>query len=152
MDEPDQPSPTSQTSDLRHQLEALPSLNDTKAAVQTAMDQITSAASAAIPTASWQTDTNAQEDWCEEPYGQLGRRSFLPNRIAAKVTVSEQNWADIEKVAKDSAAKVGATDVQVMHDAPGNHDVWFTGPMGVSIKVSYQGNLVVAGYTGCRRP
>jgi hypothetical protein len=152
MDEAAQPSPTSQTDDLRHELAVLPSLSDTKAAVQAAMDQITAAASAAIPSAGWQTDTNAQEDWCEEPYGQLGRRYFLPNRIASRVTVSEQNWADIEKAAKDAAAKLGAKDVQVMHDAPGNHDVWFTGPAGVSIKVSYQGNLVVAGYTGCRLP
>ncbi len=144
MEKPDQPTPTSTTADLLGELRALPSLADTKAQVQAAMDQITSAASAAIPTAAWQTDDNASEDWCDPPFGTSGRRYFLPNRIAPRVAVSEQNWADILKVAKDSAAKIGATDVQVIHDQPGNHDVWFTGPTGVFIKVSYQGNLVVA--------
>jgi Lipoprotein confined to pathogenic Mycobacterium len=81
-----------------------------------------------------------------------GRRYFLPNRIAPQAAVSEQNWADILKVAKDAAAGVGATSVQVIHDEPGNHDVWISGPAGIFIKVSYQGNLVVAGYTGCRLP
>ena len=148
---PDQPTPTDQTANLLGELSALPSLEDTKTRVQAAMDEITTAASAAIPTAAWQTADNAQEDWCEPPYGTLGRRYFLPNRIAPEVAVSERNWADILNVAKGSAAKIGATNVQVVHDQPGNHDVWFSGPTGIFIKVSYQGNLVVAGYTGCRR-
>ena len=152
MENHDQPTPTSQTANLLDELRALPSLEDTKAQVQAAMDEITRAASAAIPAATWQTADNAQSDWCEPPFSTLGRRYFLPNRIAANIAVSEQNWADIVKVAKDSAAKVGATNVQVLHDQPGNHDVWFTGPTGISIKVSYQGNMVVAGYTGCRLP
>jgi hypothetical protein len=130
----------------------LPSLEDTKAQVQAAMDEITRAASAAIPTAAWQTGDNAGEDWCEPPYGTLGKRYFLPNRIAPRVEVSEQNWADVLKVAKDAAAEISATNVQVIHDEPRNHDVWFTSSTGAFIKVSYQGNMVVAGYTGCRLP
>ena len=152
MENSDQPTPTSQPTDAIDELRALPSLEDTKAQVQAAMDQIIAAAGAAIPTATWQTADNEQEDWCEPPYGTSGRRYFLPNRIAPKAAVSEQNWADILKVAKDAAAGVGATSVQVIHDEPGNHDVWFSGPAGIFIKVSYQGNLVVAGYTGCRLP
>ncbi|OBB34779.1 LppA family lipoprotein [Mycobacterium sp. 852002-51961_SCH5331710] len=54
--------------------------------------------------------------------------------------------------AKESAQKIGATDMQVMQDQPGNHDVWFSGPGGIFIKIGYRGNLVVSGYTGCRLP
>ena len=59
---------------------------------------------------------------------------------------------DLLDVAKDGAAKLGATDVQVMQDQPGKHDVWFSGPAGVFIKFSYKGNMVVSGYTRCRLP
>jgi hypothetical protein len=39
-----------------------------------------------------------------------------------------------------------------MRDSPGSHDIGFYGPAGLFVKVSYRGNLVVAGYTGCRLP
>lgn len=90
---------------------------------------------------------------CEAPYEQTdGKRYFLPNRVAENVGISEQQWADLLQVAKDAAAKLGATDVQVTQDQPRNHDVWFTGPAGVFIKFSSKGNMVVSGYTGCRLP
>jgi hypothetical protein len=41
MENPDQPTPTSQTADLLGELSALPSLEDTKTRVQAAMDEIT---------------------------------------------------------------------------------------------------------------
>nr|WP_318546639.1 LppA family lipoprotein [Mycobacterium lepraemurium] len=39
-----------------------------------------------------------------------------------------------------------------MDNQPRNHDVGFYGPTGVFIKISYSGNLVISGYTGCRLP
>jgi hypothetical protein len=151
--QPNPHTPPDQSAKALEELRALPSLEDTQAQVQAAMDEITTAASAAMPGALWVTDTNADTNTCEPPYDETdGKSYFLPNRIAENVTVSEQNWADILLVAKDSAAKIGATDVQVMKDQPGNHDVWFSGKTGIFIKVSYQGNLVVAGHTGCRLP
>ncbi|BCP12373.1 hypothetical protein MINTM020_44710 [Mycobacterium paraintracellulare] len=90
---------------------------------------------------------------CQKPYEQTdGRAYFLPDEVAANVPVSEQQWAAIQEAAKEAAAKIDATDIQVMHDNPGNHDVGFYGPTGIFIKVGYRGNLVVSGYTGCRLP
>jgi Lipoprotein confined to pathogenic Mycobacterium len=153
VEKPYEPTPSTDATKALQELKSLPSLEDAKNQVQGAIDEITTAASAAIPTAKWETADNADTGNCEQPYEQTdGKRAFLPNRIAPNVVVSEQNWASIVRVATDSAAKVGATDVQVMHDQPGNHDVWFSGPAGMFIKVSYQGNMVVAGYTGCRLP
>jgi hypothetical protein len=101
----------------------------------------------------WTTASNEDTGNCEAPYEQTdGKRYFLPNRVADNVAVSEQQWTDLLQVAKDAAAKLGATDVQVMQDQPGRHDVWLSGPAGVFIKFSYKGNMVVSGYTGCRLP
>jgi Lipoprotein confined to pathogenic Mycobacterium len=135
------------------ELNALPSLEKTKVDVQAAIDEITSAATEVIPGIVWAGATNAGEGNCEAPYEQTdGRRYFLPNQVAERVSLSERQWSELLQVAKDAAASLDATDEQVMQDQPGHHDVWFTGPAGLFIKFSYKGNLVVSGYTGCRLP
>lgn len=153
MKQPYEPTPPSEAAKALQELKALPSLEDTTAQVQAAIDEITAVASTLIPSMRWETPHEGSSDNCQRPYEQTdGQSYFLPNRVAENVVLSEENWAAIAKVAKDSAAKIGATDVQVMKDHPGDHDVWFTGPTGISIKVGYAGNLGVAGYTGCRLP
>jgi hypothetical protein len=134
-------------------LKSLPSLEDTQAQVQTVMTQITEAAKELFPHITWQTPHEGDHDNCERPYDQTdGQRYFLPDEVAANVDVSESNWAKIQLAAKDASAKLAATEVQVMKAGPRDHDVGFYGPTGLFIKVSYGGNLVVAGYTGCRLP
>lgn len=153
MDQPNEPTPPSATAQALQQLQALPSLEDTKAQVLAAMDEITTAAGALIPSIKWETLDAGTTGNCERPYDRSdGQRIFLPDRVAPKVAVSEKNWATIAHLAKNSAAKIGATDIQVLQDQPANHDVWYSGPTGIFIKISYQGNLVVSGYTGCRLP
>lgn len=149
--EPDPPTPSTRATQALEQLNSLPSLEETKTQVQAAIDEITAAATKVIPGIVWMAATNAGEGNCEAPFEQTdGRRYFLPNQVAERVSVSEDQWDELLPVAKNAGATVGATDVQVMQDEPGRHDVWFTGPAGVFIKFSYKGNLVVSGYTGCR--
>lgn len=153
VDRPYEPTPPSEATQALRQLKALPSLEDTTAQVQAAMDEITSAASRLIPEMKWETLHEGTTGNCERPYEQTdGQRYFLPDRVAENVAVSEQAWTAIVQAAKESAAKIGATDVQVMRNQPGDHDVWFSGPTGIFIKIGYAGNLGVAGYTGCRLP
>ncbi|MHA7652254.1 LppA family lipoprotein [Mycobacterium sp. ML4] len=153
VERPYEPTPPSEAAQALQQLKALPSLEDTTAQVQAAMAEITAAASTLIPSIKWETMPGDTTDNCERPYEQSdGQRYFLPLRVAENIAVSEQNWAAIVEAAKASAAKLDATDVAVMKDQPANHDVWFTGPTGIFIKIGYAGNLGVAGYTGCRLP
>ena len=153
VERPYEPTPPSEAAKALQQLKALPSLEDTTAQVQAAMDEITATASTLIPSIKWETLDEGSSDNCQRPYEQTdGQSYFLPHRVAENVAVSEQNWAAIVEAAKDSAAKIGATDVAVMKDQPANHDVWFSGPTGIFIKIGYRGNLTVAGYTGCRLP
>jgi hypothetical protein len=153
VSQPYEPTPPTDAAKALGVLKSLPSLEDTQAQVQAAITQITAAASQLIPAITWETPQEGSGDNCERPYEQTdGKRYFLPNEVAANVDVSESNWAKIQQAAKDAAAKLDAIEVQVMKDQPGNHDVGFYGPTGLFIKVSYRGNLVVAGYTGCRLP
>lgn len=152
MDEKETP-PTTSTGNPVDELKSLPSFNATKAQVQAAMTEITSQAQKLIPSITWQTFHEGSAGNCAEPYAHTaGQDYFFPDQVAVRADVSDESWAKIVAVAKDSAAKIGATTVQVMHDEPGNHDVWFSGATGMYIKVGYQGNLVVSGYTGCRLP
>jgi hypothetical protein len=151
VDKPYEPTPSTEASAALDELRSLPSLAETKAQVQSAMEEIRAAVGTLIPSAQWKTVDEGATGNCEHPYEQSGgKREFLPNLIASNVAVSEQDWMKIADEAERIAAGLDATDVQVMRDKPGNHDVWFTGPTGLFIKVSYGGNLVVAGYTGCR--
>ncbi len=153
VSQPDAPTPSADATKALDELKSLPSLEDTTTQVKAAIDEITTAASKAVPGIVWTAATNEDTGNCEAPYEQTdGKRYFLPNQVATDVAVSEQQWNDLLKVAKDAAAKLDATEVQVMQDQPGKHDVWFTGPAGVFIKFSYKGNMVVSGYTGCRLP
>jgi hypothetical protein len=56
---------------------------------------------------------------CQRPYEQTdGKGYLLPHEVAANVDVSEPNWAKIQEAAKGAAAKLEATEVQVMKDKP----------------------------------
>ncbi|KAA8946836.1 LppA family lipoprotein, partial [Mycobacterium sp.] len=105
-------------------------------------------------TISWETlNEGSGSSTCARPYEQSdGREYFFPHTVAVRVPMSEQDWAKIQEAAKRAAAKLEATEVQVMQNGPANHDVGFYGPAGLFIKVSYGGNLVVTSSTGCRLP
>ena len=123
---PYEPTPPSLAAKALDELHARPSLEDTTIQVQTAMDEITAAASKVIPSATWETLDEGSRGNCQRPYEQTdGKRYFLPDMIADRVPVSEADWATIVQAAKESAAKLGATDIQVMQDQPGNHDMRF---------------------------
>lgn len=153
VSQPYAPTPPNDAAKALQVLKSLPSFEDTQTQVQAAMNEITAAASKVIPSITWETPHEGSGDNCERPYEQTdGKRYFLPDSVAANVAVSEQQWAVIQEAAKQAAAKIGATEMQVMQNNPGNHDVGFYGPTGIFIKVGYRGNLVVSGYTGCRLP
>jgi len=153
VNQPYQPSPSTDAAQASEELRKLPSLEEATTKLDGALDSITAAASQRIPSIIWINGTNEDSGSCPAPYDKSdGMSAYLPNRIAENVSVSEQDWHDLVAVAKDAAATIGATAVQAMKDEPRNHDVWFTGPAGAFVKFSYKGNLVVSGYTGCRLP
>ncbi|MDI3314401.1 MAG: LppA family lipoprotein [Mycobacterium sp.] len=153
MTGPDQPTSPSVAAKALEVLKSLPSLEDTQTQVQAAMNEIKTAASTLIPGITWETPHEGSGSTCARPYEQSdGREYFPPDAVAVRVPMSEQDWAKIQEAAKRAAAKLDATEVQVFQDKPGDHDVRFYGPTGISIGVGYRGNLVVSGFTGCRLP
>lgn len=147
------PTPPTEAAKALEELRALPSLEDTRAQLQSVINDITSAATQLNPSITWKAADNADIGNCSPPYDTSdGKSAYLPNAIAASISITENDWDAILTSAKTIAARLGATEVQVFHDDPGKHDVGIYGPGGIFIKMGYSGNLVVSGYTGCRLP
>lgn len=154
VNQPYGPTPPTEAAQALEELRSLPSFEDTRAQVQAAMKEITAAAGELISGVVWENPHEGSGEGCQRrPYEQANARGYLlPDEVAVRVAVSERDWAGIQEAARIAAAKLDATELQVMQDQPGNHDVGFYGPAGLYIKVGYRGNLVVSGYTGCRLP
>ena len=155
MTGPSDPTPPSNTVKAAQVLQSLPSLEDTQNQVQAAVADIKTAVDRLIPAITWWTATEGSglRSDCMTPYEQsMGERFNLPDEVARNVEVSEEQWAKIQEAARAAAAPLEATEIQVMQDRPGFHDIGFYGPAGLFIKVAYHGNLVISGYTGCRLP
>lgn len=151
--QPYEPTPPAAAAEALEVVKALPSFEDTKAQVQAAMNEITTAAARLVPGIHWETFDEGSGSGCLRPYEQTGGQGYLlPDQVAVRAPLSEPQWEQLQATAKAVAAKLEATEVQVMQDQPGNHDVGFYGPTGLFIKIGYRGNLVVSGFTGCRLP
>ncbi len=147
------PTPPTEAAKAHEVLKALPSLEDTRTQLQAVLNEITTAATQLNPSITWKTADNADSGNCPAPYETTdGKSAYLPNAIAANISITENDWDTILTSAKKSAARLGATEVQVFQDSPGKHDVGLYGPAGIFVKIGYSGNLVVSGYTGCRLP
>ncbi len=135
------------------QLQGLPSLEDTTAAVRAAVDRIAAEAARVVPGLRWEDLHGESTDRCEHPYDQTaGQRTYLPDRVARNVAVSAQQWAQIEAAARRAAETAGAPTVQLLPHPPGSREINFVGQAGMSISVGYQGNLAISAYIGCRLP
>ena len=153
MDKPTPATPTTESASTATDLHTLPPFEATTAALESALDTISAAVTEQRPDISWVDANNEDTGSCPAPFDATdGLSSYLPNRYAQNVTLTEAQWHDFLAIAQRAANDLGATDVQTMKDEPGDHDVWFTGPAGLFLKFSYSGNLVIATYTGCRLP
>ncbi len=152
---PYEPTPPDESAKALEELKTLPSLEDTKIQLHNTIESIKASVEVLIPKINWRELDKEEKAGCAnlKPYDQSdGQSVYLPDTVAAGVSVSEGNWALILQAAKEAAAKLGIADVQVFQDSPSKHDVALYGPGGIFIKVRYAGNLVVSGYTGCRLP
>ncbi|WP_255772355.1 LppA family lipoprotein [Mycobacteroides abscessus] len=135
------------------ELTGLPSLEDTRKQLEEAIAAIKSAVGSVVPAVTWQEFDKGAKANCSKPYDQSdGQSLYLPDAVAVRTGLSEENWSKIQEATREAASKLGATDLQTMQDKPGKHDIGFYGPAGIFIKLAYSGNLVISGYTGCRLP
>lgn len=147
------PATSDTTAMALEQLRGLPSLEDTTAAVRTAVDQIAAEAVRIVPGLRWDDPAVDSTGDCGKPYdGTGGRHTELAGRVAPDAAVSPQQWSAIEQAARLAAAAAGAPTAMMVPPAPGGRGATFVGQAGLSVAVGYQGGLTISGQTGCRLP
>lgn len=153
MSNPYEPTPPDESAKALQELKTFPSLEDTKAQLQKAIESIKASAEERIPNIVWTEHDKGAKAGCFKPYDQSdGQSLYLPNAVADNIVISEDDWTAMLTAARNAASQLGALNSQVMQDQPGNHDVRFYGAAGIALGIGFQKSLVITGYTGCRLP
>ncbi|WP_405161514.1 LppA family lipoprotein [Nocardia sp. NBC_01499] len=147
-----EPTPPDDTTKAAETLKTLPSLEDTEARLKQAVEQIGTAATAINPALRWAWNRDRATLGCDKPYDQTnGQRAILQHYVS-DTAISEQDWPRIEEATRTAAATFEATQVQILQNKPGHHDVRFSSDDGTTFGISTQQAAVITARTGCRLP
>ncbi|MEV0292467.1 LppA family lipoprotein [Nocardia sp. NPDC050710] len=153
MADDDSNTPTSEqeTAEAVRQLLNRPSLEDTEERVRSVVEQIAAVGSELVPGMRWQWIDDRRGSDCGRPFDRTrGIEMNLPNYWTRDVPIPDSIWPQFLARVHLIAADVGATAVEVMQDRPAAHDIWFSSPDGITIKVTTKRATVISASTGCR--
>ncbi|MGO4205251.1 LppA family lipoprotein [Rhodococcus sp. TAF43] len=129
-----------------------PSLEDTEKQIAAALQAIMDAAKAIAPTLQWEPQDQRSQSSCGGAFGKTdGLEIDLPDYVSS-VPISDADWPRILQAARDIAAPLGITQLNVRVDKPGQHDVVLTSDDGSRIDLGTYVAALVSGNTGCRLP
>jgi hypothetical protein len=150
--DPYQPTDPGEAAKAAKSLDDLPSLEDTEAELTSVIEQLGHDASTIVPTLSWYWHREPSHGGCLPPYEQSeGELTRMPSYLS-DTPIPDESWDHVLAIARDAAAKLGTTGMEVFQDAPGNHDVRFYNKTGTALRVMSQKAAVLTGDTGCRLP
>lgn len=152
MKDPYMPTDSGDAAKAAATLNTLPSLEDTQTQLKTTIEQIAAAATAIVPTLAWHWLDEPSHGGCSPPYEQSDGELVLMPKYVSDTPIPEDSWKPVFEIARDAAAKLGATTLEVFRDAPGNHDVEFFNETGTSLRLGSQKAALISGSTGCRLP
>ncbi|MGV0586798.1 LppA family lipoprotein [Mycobacteroides chelonae] len=152
MNNPDAPTPTTEATKALEELKSLPTLEDTNEKLTTSIQQLGAKISALVPSVTWHWQDEPQRIGCSKPYEQSDGKVILMPFYVSDVPIPESRWNEVLAAAKETAAAIDTPKLDVIHDAPNNHDVRFSNETGTAIALTSQVNTVISGYTGCRLP
>jgi hypothetical protein len=152
VDKPYQPTDPTTASQAATVLTSLPSLEDTKTQMETAIVQLGHQITAIAPTVSWDWRREDSRGSCNPPFDQSDGERIELRGYVSDTPIPEQNWKQAYDLAQQAATSVGATNLTVFKDAPNDHDVQFTSDTGTTLRFGSQAAALISGSTGCRLP
>lgn len=152
VDKPYQPTDPTTASQAATVLTSLPSLEDTKTQMETAIVQLGHQITAIAPTVSWDWRREDSRGSCNPPFDQSDGERIELRGYVSDTPIPEQNWKQAYDLAQQAASSVGATNLTVFKDAPNDHDVQFTSDTGTTLRFGSQAAALISGSTGCRLP
>lgn len=103
-----------------------------------------------VPNLTWFRNREERRISCEAVSGDPSSASALTLRnIVFDGPIPDDVWPEAQSRVQDIAARVGATEVQVRADAPGNHDVLILGADKVQFGLGTLEAGVISARTGC---
>lgn len=152
VNNPDSPTPTTEAAKALEELKSLPTLEDTNEKLASSIQELGAKISAIVPSVTWHWQDEPQQIGCGKPFEQSDGKVILMPFYVSDVSIPESHWNEVLAAAKETAASIDAPKLDVIHDAPNNHDVRFSNETGTAIGLTSQANTVISGYTGCRLP
>jgi hypothetical protein len=152
--DPYRPTDPGEAAKAAKSLEDLPSLEDTQTKLTSVIEQIGHDAAGIAPALTWQWDhePGPSSVGCNPPYEQSEGEEILMANYVSDVPIPDENWDQVLAIARDAAAKLGTTGMEVFQDAPGRHDVRFYNKTGTALRIGSQKAALISGSTGCRLP
>jgi predicted LppA-like lipoprotein len=114
------------------------------AAVTDTANQIT----ALVPGLTWHVEENSWRGCGGEFLHTKGVNAYVFAVFSGPTP--DPVWRRALQIVKDTAGRVGATDVQPFVDRPGNHDLVITGPDGVEVEFGTAKATVLSMSSDCR--
>jgi Lipoprotein confined to pathogenic Mycobacterium len=152
VNDPHQPTDPTQAGRAATELASLPTLEDTKTQVTSAIEQVGQQISAIAPTVKFTWRLDESRGGCRSPYEQSQGQEILLAKYVSDVPIPEQNWKQAHDIAAKAANALGAAGVTVFKDAPDDHDVQFASDTGTVLRLGSQVAALITGSTGCRLP
>jgi hypothetical protein len=134
-------------------LQSLPTLEDTRAQIVAAIEQVAQQISLLMPQTSWSWQREeSRTGGCPAPYKESEGQELLLAHYVSEVPIPEQSWRQAYDIAANAAHGLGAVKVTVFQDNAGFHDVQFSSDTGLTFRFASQKAALLTGSTGCRLP
>ncbi|GAA5077668.1 hypothetical protein GCM10023319_15250 [Nocardia iowensis] len=153
MKDPYRPAPKEDIAHAEAKMRELPSVEATERELAATIQQIADGAKIVAPELDWRTEVNRGQGTlgCPSPYLETDGVSMTTDSLVSSVPISDTQWPDVLKVARDIAARNGITALTVRADTPGHHDIVLHSPdHGNEIKIGTRKAAIITGLTGCR--
>ncbi len=140
-----------ETHRARERLRTWSSLETTEQSLLTAIREIADAATALDPAVRWRwRRERGVSGTCPGPYENTAGRFVTTWSFVSDIPIADAHWNRLLRKATDIAANLGMDRVEIVADAPGNHDVSFTGDGGNLLRCGTFEAAVLRATTGCR--
>ena len=123
-----------QTASLKDELRAKGSAEDALARYEQQIARTADQITQLVPGLSWQWNSTSTTITCGGELRDTGGVQVLTRHAYFDGPIPDSTWASALNLVRDTASTLGATDMSVFTDRPGEHDVEIVGENGAQVR------------------
>lgn len=135
---------------LEAQLRAKPPFEDAQEQYAAALSKAADAIAALVPGLTWQFKEKSWRGCTGKFVKTDGKQAYV--YVVMDRAIPDDTWPQALQIVKDTAAGFGASDLTVLLDKVGDHDVYLTGADGVELEFGTKANTILSALSDCRLP